>query len=303
MLVAVLDIGTNTFHLLIADIMAESKPNIVYQETIAVKLGEGGIEEGIISKDAIIRGINALKIFKERIDFYHVTEIKSAATSALRSASNGIEFLSKVRAETGLILDVIDGHQEANLIYLGVKAAVDMEALSLIVDIGGGSVELIICDKHQIFWQKSYPIGAARLMSRFHRHDPISKAEVSEIISYLDETLSDFRIQLRRFNPKLMIGSAGSFETFAEMQDPEFIPSFDNPETDIHLNSFERISNLILGSTHEQRERMTDLAPVRVDMIVVSTLLAQYIINLSGVETLKLSSYSLKEGLLFGFGK
>ncbi len=302
MRVAVLDLGTNTFHLLIADVTGGKKPTMVYQETIAVKLGEGGIEEGTISEVAFARGITALKFFKKRIDEYHAVIVKSAATSAIRSAANGLDFIDKVHVATGLALEVIDGDREAELIYLGVKAAINMEDMSLIVDIGGGSVELIICDKHQIFWQKSYPIGAARLMSRFHRHDPISDAEVSDIISYLDETLADFSDQLSRFKPKLLIGSAGSFETFAEMQDLEFKPSFEKPEQEIYLESFERIARIMIKSTHQQRERMENLVPVRVDMIVVSTILAKYIIELSNVDTIKLSTYSLKEGLLFGTG-
>lgn len=300
MRVAVLDLGTNTFHLLIADVATGKKPRMVYQETIAVKLGEGGIEEGTISEVAFARGITALKFFKKRINEYDAVIVKSAATSAIRSAANGLDFIDKVHAATGLALEVIDGEREAELIYLGVKAAVNMEDMSLIVDIGGGSVELIICDKHQIFWQKSYPIGAARLMSRFHRHDPISDAEVAEMKSYLDEILAEFRDQLSRYKPKLLIGSAGSFETFAEMQDPKFKPSFDKPEQEIYLESFDRIARIMIKSTHQQRERMKNLVPVRVDMIVVSAILAKYIIELSNVDTIKLSTYSLKEGLLFG---
>lgn len=302
MRVAVLDLGTNTFHLLIADIAGGKKPKMVYQETIAVKLGEGGIEEGTISELAFARGITALKIFKERIEEYDAVIVKSAATSAIRSAANGLDFINKVHAATGLALEVIDGEREAELIYLGVKAAVDMEDKSLIVDIGGGSVELIICDKHKIFWQKSYPIGASRLMSRFHHHDPITNGEMAELISYFDEILTDFRDQLGRFKPTILIGSAGSFETFAEMQDPEFKPSFEQPETEISLASFERLSELIIKSTHQQREKMKNLAHVRVDMIVVSTILAKYIIEVSGVNKLKLSTYSLKEGLLLATG-
>ena len=299
MLVAVLDLGTNTFHLLIADIAKGQRPRVIYQETIAVKLGEGGIEEGTISQEAFARGINALNIFKDRIYEYHEVAVKSAATSAIRSASNGVDFINKAQAATGLEIEVIDGEREAELIYLGVRAAISMEDVSLIVDIGGGSVELIICNKHEIFWQKSYLIGAARLMSRFHRHDPISDSDVAELLSYLDETLEELHVQMLRFKPKFLIGSAGSFETFAEMQDPDFKPSFDKPETEIKMSSFERIADLIIKSTHQQRERMKDLSPVRVDMIVVSTILAKYIIDLSGVDMIKLSTYSLKEGLLW----
>ncbi len=297
--VAILDLGTNTFHLLIADIKEEGKPIIVYHETIAVRLGEGGISEGTISGEAFGRGINAIATFKKRIDQYHVTEVKSAATSAIRSASNGTEFIEKIKAETGLELEIIDGEREAELIYHGVRAAVNLEHTSLIVDIGGGSVEFIICDKNQIFWKKSYPIGAARMMARFHHTDPILETEVTQLNIYLDNTLMDLRNQIENYQPDLMIGSAGAFETFAALQESQFTVSFENPETLIDLERLNNISKMIIESTHAEREQMQEIPPVRVDMIVVSTILTNYILSRSGIKKLKLSSYSLKEGVLF----
>jgi exopolyphosphatase/guanosine-5'-triphosphate,3'-diphosphate pyrophosphatase len=297
--IAILDLGTNTFHLLIADIKEEGKPLIVCKETIAVKLGEGGISEGTISREAFERGIKAIATFKERIDQYQVTEVKSAATSAIRSASNGADFIEKIKSETGLDLEIIDGDREAELIYHGVRAAVNLENASLVVDIGGGSVEFIICDKNQIFWKKSYPIGAARMMARFHHTDPILEAEVAQLNTYLDNTLKDLRNQVERYQPDLMIGSAGAFETFAALQGPQFTASFQNPETLIDLERFSNISKMIIESTHAERERMPEIPPVRVDMIVVSTILTNYILSSSGIKRLKLSSYSLKEGVLF----
>ena len=297
--VAILDLGTNTFHLLIADIKEEGKPVVVYRETIAVRLGEGGISKGHLSNEAFGRGIKAITTFKERIDQYQVTAVKSAATSAIRSASNGAEFIEKIKAETGLDLEIIDGKREAELIYLGVRAAVNMEHVSLIVDIGGGSVEFIICDKNKIFWKKSYPIGAARMMDRFHHTDPISDTEVVKLNNYLDSTLTDLQNQLDCYQPDLMIGSAGAFETFAELQGSQFTASFEKPEQRIDLERFSHISNLIIKSTHAEREQIPEITPVRVDMIVVSTILTNYVLNRSRIKVLKLSSYSLKEGVLF----
>ncbi|MEJ7693885.1 hypothetical protein [Daejeonella sp.] len=156
--VAILDLGTNTFHLLIADI-SSGGPEVVYQDTIAVKLGEGGISRCDISKEAFERGLKAIRAFKEAIDHHQVTRVKSAATSAIRSASNGADFIEKIKSETGLNLEIIDGEREAELIYIGVRAAVNLEQMSLIVDIGGGSVEFILCDKNRIVWKRSFEVG------------------------------------------------------------------------------------------------------------------------------------------------
>ena len=300
--VAVLDLGTNTFHLLIADIKGGSEPNIVYQETIAVKLGEGGLSEGTISPGAFIRGIDALKIFKGHIDHFRAGLVKSAATSAIRGAANGNEFIEKIKEETGLFIQVIDGEREAELIYKGVRAAVRMDEISLIVDIGGGSVEFIICDKNRIYWKKSYPIGAARLQKQFHYDDPISESAKRTLYSYLDNKLEDLQHQLEKYKPRLMIGSAGAFETFAALQDAQFKVSFHRPEQKINLEAFSRIAEKLIKSTHLERSKMQAIPPVRVDMIVVSTILTNYIISKSGIESMVLSVYSLKEGILFETG-
>ncbi len=301
--VAVLDLGTNTFHLLIADIAEMEQPQILYRETIAVRLGEGGISEGRISGEAVARGINAIKLFRSQIDRYEAKAVKTVATSAIRSASNGNEFIENIKSETGLIVEIIDGEREAELIYKGVREAVKINMISLIVDIGGGSVEFIICDANTLLWKKSYSIGAARLMEKFHDKDPITIEGVRKLHAYLDKSLTDLSQQMAHYKPSLMIGSAGSFETFAKFQDPDFELSFDKPEKDINLELFSKISERIIKSTHAEREQMTAIPTVRVDMIVVSTILTSYIIERFKISKLKLSTYSLKEGLLFETGK
>jgi exopolyphosphatase/guanosine-5'-triphosphate,3'-diphosphate pyrophosphatase len=301
--VAILDIGTNTFHLLIADIRKDYTPEIVFQETIPVKLGEGGISNGYITDEAIERGIKALMKYKICIDKYHPDLIKSAATAAIRSSSNGKAFIEKVKKETGIELEIIDGDQEAEFIYEGVRAAVKMDQTSLIIDIGGGSVELIICDKTKIFWKKSYPIGAARLMDKFHHSNPISKKEIEDLYQYLDQSLVDLKEQLIIYKPELMIGSAGAFESFAKLQDAEFEPTFEKHEFILNIEKFHNITNILTASTHEQRLRMPQIIAVRVDMIVVASLLTKHVLEISGANTLKVSAYSLKEGILFGLAK
>jgi len=297
--IAIIDLGTNTFHLLIAEISGQI-PEVLFQETIAVKLGEGGIRHGQITTAAFERGISAIRKFKKNINNHKVIQVKAVATSALRSAANGAEFIRQVQNETGIMIEIIDGNREAELIYSGVRAAINMkDQTNLIMDIGGGSVEFIICDQDQIFWKKSFDIGAARLMDQFHKSDPISEANINELHSNLNAVLIDLKTQLDIYKPQQLIGSAGAFETFASMIDPEFKIRFDKPEFNIELNQFEKIARFIIGSSHEERTMTTGIPAVRVDMIVVATLLTRYVLNLHEFKTLKLSTYSLKEGILF----
>jgi exopolyphosphatase/guanosine-5'-triphosphate,3'-diphosphate pyrophosphatase len=299
MSIAIIDLGTNTFHLLIAEIN-ENRPKVIFQESIAVKLGEGGMRDGMITDLAFDRGVSAIRQFKTSIDHHGVVQIKAFATSALRSASNSKIFTEKIVKETGIKIEIIDGNREAELIFSGVRAAINMKnQSSLIIDIGGGSVEFIICDQDQIFWKKSFDIGAARLMDQFHKSDPISESNISELHSYLNVVLIDLKTQLDNYKPKQLIGSAGAFETFASMLNPDFKSGFEKPEFNIDLDKFEKISKFIIRSNHEERAVTAGIPAVRVDMIVVATLLTSYVLNLHEFKTLKLSTYSMKEGILF----
>jgi len=301
--IAIIDLGTNTFHLLIAEISGQ-RPEVIFQETIAVKLGEGGLKGGIINVSAFERGISALRQFKKSIDQHKAIQIKAIATSALRSAANGAEFIRQALAETGINIEIIDGNREAELIYSGVRAAINLkDQNSLIMDIGGGSVEFIICDQDQIFWKKSFDIGAARLMHQFHRSDPISQIDINELQGFLNSVLNDLKIQLDIYKPIQLIGSAGAFETFAGMIDPAFSTLFEKPEFNIELNQFEKKAKFIIGSNHDERAMTATIPAVRVDMIVVATLLTQYILTIYDFKALKLSTYSLKEGVLFEIKK
>src|SRR6478735_3758498 len=152
--VAIIDMGTNTFHLLIADSEA-GRSRIIYQDRLVTKIGMGGINEGVITEAGIDRAITALKTFKEIIDQNQVDQISAFGTSAIRNAKNGPEIIRQIK-DLGIDARIISGDEEAQLIYYGVRSAMNpgMDK-SLIMDIGGGSVEFIIADQKEIFWKQS----------------------------------------------------------------------------------------------------------------------------------------------------
>lgn len=301
--IAVIDLGTNTFHLLITEIGEVIFPGNVCKETIPVKLGEGGINQEHINPEAFQRGIKAMEKFAELIALHRVSEVKAMATAAIRSASNGMDFIFEIRKRTGIEIEMIDGEKEAALIYAGVREAVHLNAkTSLIMDIGGGSVEFILCNAAEVFWKKSYPIGAAKLMDQFHHSDPISKADIDQIIAHLDGLLSELFDECHKHPPVLLIGSAGAFETFEELIRRRFKGNEEvsvSPAKDINLQYFAIVADDLMHSTHEQRRSMKGLIPLRVDMIIVATIITEYIIRKLPVKRLILSGYSLKEGILF----
>ena len=168
---AVIDLGRNTFHLLIIDSSTNDLSNEIYRERIFVKLAEDGI--GKIGKNAYQRGLQALQHFQKIITKHQVKKVNAFGTAALRTASNGKDFVQEVQSKIGLTIQLIPGSEEARLIHLGVTQAVEMDdEKGLIMDIGGGSVEFIIADKNKVFWAKSFPIGVAVLHNIFHEKEP-----------------------------------------------------------------------------------------------------------------------------------
>lgn len=295
---AVIDLGTNTFHLIIADLEA-GKGELIYKTNVPVKLGEGRINENIIIPAAFERGLLALEAFAQTIKAHEVEVVKATATSAVRSASNGQEFVKAARERTGISIDIIDGDTEALLIYKAVQATGLIASTSLVMDIGGGSTEFILCTPTEVLWKKSYNIGAARLMQAYFKSDPISEGEKSAIFHHLAETTAELLLQCAQHRPLKLIGSAGAFESFAGMlmiQNNK--PAKDIASGDIDYMQYLQLANRLIDSTHEQRLHMEGLIPLRVDMIVIAALLVNFILENTQIKHLSLSTYDLKMGVL-----
>jgi exopolyphosphatase/guanosine-5'-triphosphate,3'-diphosphate pyrophosphatase len=181
---AVIDMGTNTFHLLLVELHGKEF-NTLYKEKVAVKLGQGGITQNQITVDAEKRALHTLGHFKNLIDGEIIDQIFAFATSAVRNATNGPDFVSKVKEELGIEIHVISGEEEAQLIYEGIHFSGSLgEHTYLMMDIGGGSVEFIIGNAEQAFWKQSFEIGGQRLLDAFHYHDPILPEEVEKLEQY-----------------------------------------------------------------------------------------------------------------------
>jgi len=293
---AVIDIGTNTFHLIIAT-LTEGKVEVIYKTNIPVKLGEGRVNENIIIPAAFERGLQALSQFKAEMEQQKVDFIKATATSAVRSAVNGGEFVKAAFAQTGITIDVIDGEQEAQYIFKGVQATGVISGTSLIMDIGGGSTEFIICQPHEVLWKKSYNIGAARLLQAFFKSDPLNEADQSAVREYLTKELADLKLACQSFQPAILIGSAGAFETFAVLLQKD-LDITNTTSAAISVPGYHELAGRLLASTHEERTHMEGLIPLRVDMIVMAVLLTNYVLEEIKLEEIWLSTYDLKMGVL-----
>ncbi len=293
MKVAIIDLGTNTFHLVIAEIEGE-EPKVIYKTNVPVRLGEDITKANLIIPIAFERGVNCLKGFKATIDQYGVNLIKAVATSGVRSAKNGQDFVNSVNEYTGISIDIIDGDVEAKLIYEGVKWSGAITCSSLIMDIGGGSTEFILCDEQNLSWKKSYNIGAARLMQMFFKSDPISLVDQLAIREHLDSQLAELMAICEIYKPTTLIGSAGAFETFDLMINAELT----NNTSNIDYHAYQDLASKLISATHEQRANMKGLIPLRIDMIVMAALLTNYILEKLNIKQITLSTFDLKMGVL-----
>jgi len=305
--VAIIDMGTNTFHLLIADLLDSGSFNIIRNDKIAVKLGQGGISNSKISVEAQGRGLKTLGEFRRRIDDDRSIEREEVyATSALRSATNSDDFLDQILKETGFIPKIIDGKKEAEFIYYGVLAGHTLsEEPNLIMDIGGGSVEFIIANKNHIFWSQSFEIGAQRLLDSFQKSDPITKNELDELERFLDHELIPLLQALQIHKPDTLIGVSGTFDTLTdivELRDNQIINS-SNSGNSLLIDYFEVIRVELTEKTLSERLKTPGLPEFRAEMIVVAIALIHWLLEQHDFNKIRVSKFSLKEGILYSMIK
>ncbi len=302
MRIAIIDLGTNTFNLMVAEIAANHSYKIIFNTKIAVKLGEGGINTNVITPSPFQRGIDAMQKHLETANRYSVTKIFAFATSAVRSAKNGNDFVAEIKKQTDIEVNIISGEKEAELIYAGVRQALDIGPdKALVMDIGGGSTEFIICNNEQIFWKHSFDLGVSRMYEFFKHSEPVTEFEIQKIDNYLREKLQPLFKAVEQHPIDTLIGSSGSFDTFAEMIFCRFHQekTLDNKTSyEFNLEDFNKIHNLIIKSNLDERYKMEGLIEMRVDMIVLASLFTNFILREFDIKKMRLSTFALKEGVL-----
>lgn len=297
--IAIIDLGTNTFHLLVAALDGATC-KIIYEEKLPAKIGLGGINQGIITDEATTRAIAVLRGYRLVVDEMGVEQTLAFGTSAIRNAKNQIEVISKIKDATGFDVKVISGEEEAHYIYKGVSAAISLgQQKSLIVDIGGGSVEFIIANEYQVFWKQSFEIGGQRLLERFQKHDPILADEAIALQGYLAIQLQPLLTALLRHKPKTMVGSSGTFDTLSEIHCYRNGIVFEQAqETPLTLRAIGEIYEELLIKDRAARMQIPGMIELRVDMIVAACSLLDFLLKSHPFESVRVSAYSLKEGAL-----
>lgn len=299
MRIAVIDLGTNTCNLLIAEVI---KPGykILHQSKMLVRLGDKKIKNNRISAEATRRVIRSLSTQNEIIKKYQVQKISVIATSAVREASNKIEFLDKISNASGWIVKIVSGEKEAELIFEGVLLALgNMEQPTIILDIGGGSNELILAHKSEMLWKESQPTGMARVVTQFALSDPLKPEEFIILKNFFEARHQAAFEQCRHFDVKTLVGCSGAFDTIADIIDQVNPGEKQRKKQQIKIKDFWNVFKLITQSTHQERIKLTGMDMVRVDLIVPAMVFIGQLIEESGITEIIQTDFALREGVLY----
>lgn len=295
MKLAVIDLGTNTFHLLIVKTNLTNEFVELHRQREYVYIGEEGVDK--LGDIPMQRGYEALQKFKTIIDSHEVEKTQATGTAALRRASNGAFFIKEVKRLTDISIKIISGKEEARLIYLGVRQAVPMNTTpKLIMDIGGGSVEFIIANQAKVLWAESFPIGVSVLFNQFHQNDPISNSEIETIYQYLTDTLSPLFKALHASPIVNLIGASGTFDVIANILGIKE-KAFKNCQF-ADLTDFPTLYQRVAESTLAERLNMSDIPTQRAKLIPVALILIDFILQRTDIKTIWVSHYAMKEGIL-----
>lgn len=294
--IAIIDLGTNTFNLLIARIEKHAwYPE--FRTSLPVKLAQGGIGKHTIAWDRFARGLDAMWVFRQTLSNYKCQKVFAFATSAVREADNGTEFVEAIRKKTGIEVLIIDGDREAEFIYYGVSQCVDLPWPSLVMDIGGGSTEFVICGEEGIKWKGSFPLGVSRIAEVLQPLDPLTESAQKELRDVLRDSLAPLWAACEGLSVRRLAGSSGSFDTFFNLlqkgkaEDP-------GDSQELAISELKKVFQALYKLELTERLAMPGMSPTRAETIQISALLTDVVLSRLGISEVYRSSFALKEGAL-----
>lgn len=301
--VCVIDLGTNSFHAIIVDAHPNGSYQVVDRLKEMVRLGRHGLDANRLPDDAMERGMKALKRIKLLAEGWDTREYLSFATSAIREAVNGGAFIRRAREELGLRIRPISGNREANLIFQGVSRTEDFSEPSLLVDIGGGSVEFIVVDDDTDVFDTSLKLGAARMTERFVTTDPMSEDEQAQLRAHFKAELEAVLSACRAHGVTTLVGSSGTMKSLARVTREKFGAEaqsvFQQSFPVAHVRSALR---WVMQASASEREAHPAIEPRRVDQIGAGAVLLDTICaGLPSVQDVTVSPNALREGMVVHF--
>lgn len=297
-----IDMGTNSFHMIIVEIKKDGSFKYLDKEREVVRLAAGSEGSlGEISEEDIQKTIYLLNNFKQLADYYHSMP-RAVATSAIREARNKAYFIERVKAETGVSIEVIDGKHEAGLIYLGMNMALSLRNKNAVsFDIGGGSTEIIYSQSGEIKFVESLKLGAVRLSKMFFPNHILTEKNISECRSYIENIFNKHPIPYQDMKYDTAVGASGTIQSVAfiisslnKKKPPKSMNNFV-----ITADDFQMVLNEVLNKkTTDERLSIRGMEAKRADILPAGLLILEYIFKVFGINELGISEFALREGII-----
>jgi exopolyphosphatase/guanosine-5'-triphosphate,3'-diphosphate pyrophosphatase len=300
--IAALDLGTNSFHLVVARHEGAQRFEVIAREKEMVRLGQGATDMKYLSSAAISRAVDSIARMAQIAQTHKAQHLRAVATSATREAANADEFLTEVAARTGVEIEVISGIEEARLIYLGILQALPVfDQRCLLIDIGGGSTELLIGERGEMLTARSFKLGAVRLTDRFFTGGRIVGNAVEACRDYLRSVLVHFDAEVAEYGYSTVVASSGTAETLARMIHAQRGGNSQRTYNNMEFTRSEvtEITALISGAVDSaERSRLPALEASRADIAVAGALILEQILERYEIPAVTFSEAALREGVL-----
>jgi len=298
--IAAIDVGSNSIHMVIAQTDADGGMTTLWRLKEMVGLGRISFPAKRLTYEAMDRAVETLRRFQEEAVRRQCERVVAVATSAVREAENGGDFVQRTRRELGLHVRVISARDEARLIYLGVRHELDLTGPHLILDVGGGSVEFIVGDAERPLMLESRKLGAARMTAKFIKSDPIGGDELRALLAHYDQELEELLSQIKGHKIIGVVGTSGTIETLAAMCG-DVNGSNGDGEHFIQASPLSKMSGDLLESRAKDRAKIKGLDEDRTDQIVAGALLVNKLFERLEIKRMRVSGSALREGLLIDY--
>lgn len=301
MRIGALDLGSNSFHLLVVEARPDGTFEPLVREKVMLRLGDaiggtGRIGEGL--GDRAVEAVRRLRVMAEAVG---AVELTAMATSALREASDGAWLVERMEAEAGVRVHVISGLTEAALIFKAVSASVLIDpGPALALDLGGGSLELMVGDRSRMSWATSVKLGVGRLTAELVRDDPLSAADKARIRKRVETTLRPFADVVGELSPRMLIGSSGTLCNLACMADAHQTGTVRDSvnQLTVSLADLKAVHDQLVSLSAAERQRVPGLDSRRVDLIATGSVTLLCAMDMFGFESLTVSEWALREGIV-----
>ena len=303
MRIAAIDIGTNSIHMIVVKVRPDLSFEIIDREKDMVRLGAGGLDGRSLTPSAVAGALQTLAKFKRLAESHKVDEIVAAATSATREADNGGDFIAEVDRLTGIRIRVISGTEEARLIHLAAGYGVDIGAsTAVVIDIGGGSVEVTLGTATELALGKSFKVGVIRLTERFIKSDPLTGRDERRLVKHLNREMGGYLDQVASRGFDRVIGTSGTILSLGALASGDGGGGTEELRNRrVPVKSLHRLRKRLTGLPLEGRLGVPGLDPRRADLSVAGSVLLDTILRRLGADELTLCDLALREGLILDY--